>query len=53
MSYDRSKFVIGLNQFGDSKIGETRKVNISICSMKIKIVLPGNYLQHNVVYREF
>jgi hypothetical protein len=52
MSYGRSKCVIELNQFNDSKFWETRKVNISISSMKIKIMLPGNYLQHTVVYFE-
>jgi hypothetical protein len=43
MSCDHSNFVTELNEFDRSKIRESRNVNISICSMKIKIILPQNY----------
>jgi hypothetical protein len=44
MSYDHSNFVTELNEFERSKIKESRNVNISICSMKISIMLHENYL---------
>jgi hypothetical protein len=49
MSYDHSNFVTELNEFDRSKVREGRSVNISICSMKIKIMLPGNYLKRDIV----
>jgi hypothetical protein len=49
MSYDHSNFVIELNEFDRSKIRESRNLNISICSRKIKIMLAGNYLQSCIV----
>jgi hypothetical protein len=49
MNYDDSNFVTELNEFDHSKIRESRNVNISICSMKIKFMLPGNYLQREIV----
>jgi hypothetical protein len=49
MRYDHSNFVTELNEFERSKIRESRNVNISICSMKIKIMLPGNYLKREIV----
>jgi hypothetical protein len=50
MSYDHSKIMIELNEFDRSKSWENSNVNISISSMKIKSMLPGNYLQHLIVY---
>jgi hypothetical protein len=38
---DHSNFVTELNEFDSSKIRESRNVNISICSMKIKIMPMG------------
>jgi hypothetical protein len=49
LSYDRSKFVTELNEFDRSKIRESRNMNISICWMTIKIMLPGNYLQYDIL----
>jgi hypothetical protein len=51
-SYDYSKIMIELNEFDCSKTWENSNANISISSMKIKIMLPGNYyyLQHLIVY---
>jgi hypothetical protein len=44
MSYDHFNFVTQLNEFERSKIRESINVNISICLMKIIVMLPGNYL---------
>jgi hypothetical protein len=49
-SYDHSKIMIELNEFDRSKTWENSNVNISISSMKIKIMFPVNYLQHLIVY---
>jgi hypothetical protein len=49
MSYDHPNFVTELNEFDRSKIRESRNVNISICSMKITIMLTGNYLKCDIV----
>jgi hypothetical protein len=44
MTYDHSNFVTELNECERLKIRESTNVNISICLMKIKIMLPENYL---------
>jgi hypothetical protein len=50
MSYCRSKRVMKFGEFDRSKFWEGRNVDISISSKKIKIMFPGNYLQHHAVY---
>jgi hypothetical protein len=50
MNYDQSRRVIKVDGFDRSKFWEGRNVNISFSSKKIKIMLPGNYSQHLVVY---
>jgi hypothetical protein len=49
-SYGRSKYVIKVNDIDHSNFCEGRDVDISISSKKIKIMLPGNYSKHLVVY---
>jgi hypothetical protein len=43
------KHMIELTEFDYSKLSESTTVNTSISLMKIKAMLPGNYLQHHVV----
>jgi hypothetical protein len=50
VSYGPSKRVIKADGFGRSKPWEGRDVDISISSKKIKIMLSGNYSQHQIVY---
>jgi hypothetical protein len=50
VSYERSKRVIKINEFEHSKFREGQSVDISIYSMKITAILPGNYSQYHVVY---
>jgi hypothetical protein len=50
VSSGRSKRVIEVDGFDRSKFWEDRDVDISISSMKIKIILPGNHSQRPVVY---
>jgi hypothetical protein len=49
MSYGHFKYVIELDEFARSKFGESGNVNISISSMKIKIILLADYLEHHIV----
>jgi hypothetical protein len=44
MGYGRFKCVIEMNKFERLDFSEGRNVNIPISSMKIKVILPENYL---------
>jgi hypothetical protein len=48
MSYGHFKYVIELDEFECSKFGENGNVNISISSMKIKIILHADDLEHHI-----
>jgi hypothetical protein len=48
-SYGRFKYVIELDKFERLKFGESGNVKIWISSMKIKIALPADYLEHHIV----
>jgi hypothetical protein len=50
VSYDQLKRVIKVDGFDPSKSWDGRNIDVSISSQKIKIMLPGNYSQHHVVY---
>jgi hypothetical protein len=49
MSYGRSRSVIKFDKFDQSKLWESKNVEISISSKKITVLLPGNCLQQRVV----
>jgi hypothetical protein len=49
MSYDRYKYVLGLNESESSNFGGNRNANILISSNKTKIMPPENYVRHHVV----
>jgi hypothetical protein len=50
MSYGRSKGVSKVDKFDRSKFFKGRNVDVSISLKKIAVILPGNCLQHLVVY---
>jgi hypothetical protein len=50
VSYDQSKRVIKVGAFDRSNFWECKNVEVSISSKTIKVVLPGHYSQHHVIY---